>query len=158
LAQQEEKRPARSLVPWADEFERLMNLTREGFFPFRGHFPRFPRIGVAGPWVPDIDVFDKEGNVVVRADLPGMKREDLDVAVERDTLVIRGSRKEESEVNEKDYYRSERITGEFYRSIALPEGSDPSKIDASYRDGVLEIKVPRVAPPTSEARKVEVKE
>jgi HSP20 family protein len=154
----DEKRPSRSIVPWADEFERLVNLTREGFFPFRGHFARFPRIAAGERWVPDIDVFEKDGNVIVRADLPGMKREDIDISAERGMLVMRGSRREETEVKEKDYYRSERVTGEFYRSIALPEGADASKIEASYRNGVLEIKLPQPAPAKSEATKIEVKE
>jgi HSP20 family protein len=146
------------MVPLADEFERLFNLTRGGLYPFRWHLGPFGRIAAEEPWVPDIDVFEKDGTVIVRADLPGMKREDIDVSVERGMLVIRGSRREESEVKEKDYYRSERVTGEFYRSVAFPEGADPSKIEATYRDGVLEVKLPRPAATKPTATKIDIKE
>jgi HSP20 family protein len=105
-------------------------------------------------WVPAIDVFEKEDKFVVKAELPGMKEEDIDVSVVGDTLTIRGERKTESEVNEEDYYRCERSYGSFSRSIALPSSVDARKIEADYEDGVLEVTLPKA--PEVKAKKVTV--
>jgi HSP20 family protein len=114
------------------------------------------RIPFAGEhWLPEVDVLEKEGQVVIRADLPGVKKEDVQVAIEGDLLTIRGSRHEEKEVKEKDYYRSERSMGEFQRTIALPDGTSAEAIKASYQDGVLEVTIPRPNAPAS--KRIEVK-
>lgn len=107
--------------------------------------------------MPDIDVFEREGKVVVRADLPGMKREDMQVTVEGDLLTIKGRREEEKEVKEEDYYCSERSTGEFSRTMRLPEAATAEAIEAKYEDGVLEVTVPKPASPESKAKTVTVK-
>ncbi len=126
---------------WPEEMERFFDRTMRGFWPSRRIWGRLPELWREG-WIPDMDVFEREGKTVVRLDLPGMKREDIDVAVEDDALVIRGRREEEHEVKEEDYYCSERATGEFSRAIALPEGVDPDSIEATYENGVLEVTVP----------------
>jgi HSP20 family protein len=115
---------------------------------------RRPRLGWEEGWLPDIDVFEREGKLVVRADLPGMKRDDIEVAVEGDSLVVRGQRREEREVKDEDYYCCERAVGEFSRAIGLPEGADAEQIEATYQDGVLEVTVPVAE--ARVARKVEV--
>jgi HSP20 family protein len=123
-------------------------------WPF-GHLVR--RLPLAAEqWLPEIDVLEKEGQVVVRADLPGVTKEDVEVAVEGNLLSIRGSRHEEKETKEKDYYRSERSMGEFERTLALPEGVSTDSIKASYQDGVLEVVVPRPNPPASKRTQVPV--
>ena len=94
-------------------------------------------------WAPAIEVFEKEDKFVVKAELPGMKEEDIDVSVVGDTLTIKGERKAETEVKEEDYYCCERSYGSFSRSIALPSTVDASKIEASYEDGVLEVSLPK---------------
>jgi HSP20 family protein len=103
-----------------------------------------------------VDVLEKEGQVVVRADLPGVKKEDVEVAVEGDVLTIRGSRHEEKETKEKGYYRSERSMGEFQQTIALPDGVTADSIKASYKDGVLEVTIPRPNAPANKRIQVAI--
>ena len=91
-----------------------------------------------------LEVFEKEDKYVVRAELPGMKEEDIDVSIVGDTLTIKGERKAESEVKKEDYYCCERSYGSFFRSIALPSNVDAEKIEAGYEDGVLEISLSKV--------------
>jgi HSP20 family protein len=109
---------------------------------------------MAEEWLPDIDVFERKGKLVVRADLPGVKREDVQVRVDGETLIVQGHREEEKEVNEKDYHHFERRTGTFTRTVALPEGVNPDAIEANYKDGVLEVTVPK--PQASEVKPVEI--
>jgi HSP20 family protein len=96
-------------------------------------------------WMPAIDVFEKEDRFIVKAELPGMKDDDIDVSVIGDTLSIKGEKKTETEVKEEDYYRCERSYGSFYRSILIPSNVDADKIEASFDDGVLEIALPKSA-------------
>jgi HSP20 family protein len=138
---------------WPEEMERFMGLGPWGW-PRRWR-RRYP-FGHLGEWRPDIDVFEREGKIVVRADLPGMKREDIEVSVEDDALVIRGKRQEEKEVKEENYYYAERASGEFSRSIRLPEGVTAEAITASYKDGTLEVEVARPAAPAPKRLNVEI--
>jgi HSP20 family molecular chaperone IbpA len=137
---------------WPDDFERLMGrfLGR----PMRGFWRMRPPMWHQDEWLPDMDMFEEEGKVVVRLDLPGMKREDIDVAVEGDMLVVRGQRQEDKEIKEENYYCAERAPGAFYRSIRIPEGTSPDAIEAAYKDGVLEVRLPR--PVTAEPKKLKV--
>jgi HSP20 family protein len=96
-------------------------------------------------WTPAIEVFEKEDRFLVKAELPGMKEEDIDVSAVGDTLTIKGERKTESEVKEEDYYCCERSYGSFFRSIALPSHVDAEKIEASYEDGILEVSLPKIS-------------
>jgi HSP20 family protein len=93
-------------------------------------------------WTPTIDAYEKEGELIVRADLPGLTKENVKVTIEEGELVLRGERKFEKETKEKDFYRNECSYGSFYRRLALPFEADPKLIAASYKDGVLEVKVP----------------
>lgn len=96
-------------------------------------------------WMPAVDVFEKADKFVVKAELPGIKEEDIHVSVVGDTLSIRGEKKTETEVKEEDYYRSERSYGSFYRSIPIPSNVNADKISASFEDGVLEVALPKSA-------------
>jgi HSP20 family protein len=93
-------------------------------------------------WMPSIDVFRKNGDLVLKADLPGMKKEDVTVELDDGDLVVRGERKDESEVEEKDFYRCERSYGSFFRRVPLAAEIDAAKIQAEFKDGVLEVHVP----------------
>jgi len=95
--------------------------------------------------MPAVDVFDKKDKFIVKAELPGMKEEDIDVSVVGDTLSIKGEKKTETEVKDEAYYRCERTYGSFYRSIPLPSTVDANKIEASFEDGVLEVVLPKSA-------------
>ena len=148
----QEKRPRRALAwPFEPYFDRIAR----GFTPRA--FRHWPRTWAGEEWLPDIDVFEREGKIVVRADLPGMKREDIQVTVEGDLLTIKGRREEEKEVKEEDYYCSERSTGEFSRTMRLPEGIGAEAIDARYDNGVLEVTVPRPAAAGKKAVNVSIK-
>ena len=134
-----------------------------GLWPRVRWLDAWPRFGFSRPsplrdgeWIPDMDVFERDGNTVVRVDLPGMKREDIEVAIEQGMLAIHGHREEEEEVKEKDYTYSERTTGEFSRAISLPEGVKEDDIEAMYADGVLEVVVPLPAEPASKSKKIVV--
>ena len=92
-------------------------------------------------WAPAVDVITKDGDIVVRAELPGIKQEDVDVTFHNRVLTISGVRKAEEEKEGSGYYVRERRYGSFRRSLALPEGTDESKIHARYENGVLELTV-----------------
>jgi HSP20 family protein len=106
-------------------------------------------------WTPTVEMYEKGDKFVVKADLPGMKKEELDISVVGDTLTIKGERKAESEVKNEDYYRCELCYGKFSRSIALPGAVDAEKIEAKYENGVLEITLPKVE--EAKPKKIEIK-
>jgi HSP20 family protein len=126
---------------WHD-MDRLLSLP--GFTgPSRVGRARRGRERLATPLIPRVDVFEQGNDIVVRAEMPGMKKDDISVDLDQGDLVIRGELKEESEVNEEDYYRMERSYGSFYRRIPLPDGVNEDQIKASYNNGVLEVRVPK---------------
>ena len=106
-------------------------------------------------WIPQLETFRRGDKLVVRADLPGMKKEDVQVDVEDGILTISGERCDENEDSRDDYYRSERSYGQFYRSIALPKGVSAESCEASFKDGVLEVSLS--APAGTGSRKIPVR-
>jgi HSP20 family protein len=92
-------------------------------------------------WAPAIDVVTKNGDLVIRAELPGLKQEDVDITLHDNVLTISGERKAEQEEERGGYHIRERRYGSFSRSLTLPQGTDESKIRAHYEDGVLEVTV-----------------
>lgn len=105
-------------------------------------------------WLPAIDVFERDGQLVVQADLPGVGIDDVAIEVEDDVLTLSGERREEREIDEDGMRRIERRYGRFSRSIALPEGAQPEKITAAFRDGVLEITVPVTQQRSQQRRRI----
>lgn len=93
-------------------------------------------------WTPAVDVLRDDGNLVVRADIPGIKPEEVKVQIEGDVLTLSGEHEESSEDKGKDFVRRERRYGAFSRSIALPPGIQPDTIEARTHDGVLEVTIP----------------
>ncbi|MDD4860312.1 MAG: Hsp20/alpha crystallin family protein, partial [Dehalococcoidales bacterium] len=106
-------------------------------------------------WAPNIDLFEKGDKLVVRAEVPGIDKEDINISVTGDTLTLSGERKTEKETEEGDYYRSEMSYGKFTRSIVLPEYVDPEKIEATYDNGILEISMAKSE--EAKAKKIEIK-
>jgi HSP20 family protein len=106
-------------------------------------------------WTAAVDVIKKDDKLVVRADMPGLKPEDIKIKVEDDILTVSGEHEESEEEKDENFVRRERRYGSFSRSMALPSGVDADKIDASFKDGVLEVTVP--LPKQSEAKAVEIK-
>jgi HSP20 family protein len=108
-------------------------------------------------WSPQIETFRRGDKLVVRADLPGLSRDDVQVEVENGVLSISGERSDEREENRDDFYRTERSYGQFHRSIALPEGVEPDQVEASFKDGVLEVTVPAPKQPERSARQIPIR-
>jgi HSP20 family protein len=106
--------------------------------------------GQAAAWSPQVEVFEQGGRLVVRADVPGLKKEDLKVEVTNDALILQGERKQEREDTREGFYHTERSYGRFYRAIPLPQGASAEGATASFKDGVLEVSLK--APPREEGR------
>jgi HSP20 family protein len=111
---------------------------------------RFPKVE---EMVPSVDIFEDKGEIVVKAELPGIRKEDIDVTLTEDTITISGEKKMEEEVKKKDYYRCESSYGSFSRSFSLPSEVQSNKAKTRMKDGVLEIRIPK----TEAAKKREVK-
>jgi HSP20 family protein len=96
-----------------------------------------------GDWMPAVDIYQSDTNeVVLKAELPGLRREDIDVNVENNTLTIKGERRQDVEVKKEHFHRVERSYGAFSRSFSLPNTIDSGKVRADYRDGVLTVSLP----------------
>ena len=105
---------------------------------------------------PAIDIYEKDGKLMVKADLPGIKKEDIKLHVDRNILTISGETEGEKEVKQEDYYYSERSIGKIQRSIRLPEGVKQEDIKASYKDGVLQIEIPKAKEAEQKGKDIEV--
>jgi HSP20 family protein len=105
--------------------------------------PDFAISDFSSGWTPAVDVIDNKDKLIIKAELPGFKREDLEVSLHENNLVISGQRQCEDEKREGEFYRCERYYGKFHRSIPLPGAVDSSKIEAQYRDGVLSVRLPK---------------
>jgi HSP20 family protein len=115
-----------------------------------------PRFGGEGRgWSPAVDMIDKKNEIVLRADLPGLEQKDIKVDVDNGMLTIRGSRQSEQEAKEDDYYCCERWAGSFTRTMTLPTGIDADKIKATFKNGVLEVHIPKA--PHAAGKSIEVK-
>jgi len=110
---------------------------------------------VVREWAPRVDMFDHVDKVIVKAELPGVKKEDIEISVAGGVLTIKGERRAEEEVKDEDYYCCERFRGTFYRAIQLPTDVETERIEADYTDGILEITLPKV--PEVKPKKIEVK-
>ena len=104
---------------------------------------------------PAIDVFERGGDLVVKAEMPGIAPENIEVSISGNQLRISGEREEEKEVKEENYYHAERSFGHVYRSVTLPDGYDASHVAATAKDGVIEVTVPKSA--AAATKKIDVK-
>jgi HSP20 family protein len=105
-------------------------------------------------WIPAMDLVETDGEYVLRADLPGLTEKDVNIEFEDNVLTISGERKAEHEERKEGYYRVERASGTFSRSLTLPEGVDPERVRASFDRGVLEVRIPK--PEQRKPRKVTI--
>jgi len=125
-------------MDFEDLFEDFEDLTEpswmmEPWWRGREYSPR---------WAPRLETYHKDGNFVIKADLPGVNPKDIQVTMEGDRLIVQGERRMDKEIKRKDYRRREAFYGSFRRAIPIPKGLKPEKIKAKYRDGVLEITAP----------------
>ena len=125
--------PFRELAAMQDRMTRL----------FGDVYLRDEDTGFRGNWAPAVDIFETDHHdLVLKAELPGMTREDIEVTVENNTLVLKGQKKFDAEVKEENYRRIERTYGQFHRSFTLPTTVDATKVSADYKHGVLTVKLP----------------
>jgi HSP20 family protein len=126
-------RPFRGVSTLQDQINRL----------FEGTFDHSSEEGNLTTWAPAVDIFETEHNLVVKADLPDVKPEELDIRVENNILTIRGERKFDKKVNENNYLRVERSYGSFSRSFSLSNTVNTESIQAEYKNGVLTLNIPK---------------
>lgn len=105
---------------------------------------------------PSIDMLDRENEIVVRAELPGVNKEDLDISLTKEALVLKGEVKREEETKEANYYLSERSYGSFSRTIPLPVEVDTERVKASFKNGILELVIPKKEESKPKEIKIEV--
>jgi len=94
-------------------------------------------------WLPTMDLYEDRDHLVLKAELPGMNKEDIDISLHGDVLTISGERKEEETLDKAETYRAERFLGRFQRTLTLPVAVDASKVQASYKDGILTVTLPK---------------
>jgi HSP20 family protein len=135
---------APELAPWsaADRWSNLRDELNSFFeLPFWSGFARSGQLFTG--WSPALDLYQSSNNVVAVVELPGMRKEDIEISLHDGTLTISGERKRESSSNGDEAERTERYVGRFRRSIALPTRVDAGKVSATYRDGILTVTLPK---------------
>ncbi len=139
--------PIEEMEKWFEDFfRRPFSLMRPSWFP-RLRMPEIEEVS------PSVDVFEERDEVVVKAELPGMSKDEINVKVTDDIVTISGEKKKEENVEKKDCYRMERSYGSFTRSFRLPTEVQTEKASAKFKEGILEIRIPK----TEEAKKKEKK-
>jgi len=103
--------------------------------------PSFPRI--SENWLPAVDVLEKDGNLILRAEIPGINEKDIDLKLEGNVLTLKGEKRQESQEKRDSYHRMESYYGSFSRSFTLPESADRDQIKADYKNGILTITIPQ---------------
>lgn len=144
--------PLKELETMRRDMERLLDDLMEPFGRKRSWLPRLYERGVN---VPNVDMYEKDSEIVVRAELPGVEKDDIDLTITRDSLTIKGETKRTEEIKDENYYCSECSYGSFARTIPLPVEIDASKAKASFKNGVLVITLPRLE--EAKAKEVKVK-
>jgi HSP20 family protein len=149
--------PTRALSPF-EEMERFFEsrVPRDWFRPF--HWPAPSWGELPAPFegkMPKVDVIDRDNEVVVKAELPGVDKKDLDISVTRDTVTIKGTTSHEEKEEKGDYYRCEMSRGSYTRTLRLPADVDEEKAKANFKDGVLELTLPKVEKAKRKSIKVE---
>lgn len=133
-----------ALVRWdpireLDSLQGDMNRLFDSFF--EGRAPNAP----SRRWIPAMDLVETEDHLVLRGDLPGMTEDDVDIEIKDGVLTVSGERKTDHEEKGEGYHRVERSFGSFSRSLSLPQGVDPGKVEAKFDNGVLEVRIPKPA-------------
>ncbi|MCI0455331.1 MAG: Hsp20/alpha crystallin family protein [Candidatus Dadabacteria bacterium] len=137
------RRELRVWDPWKDfgtlqeRINRMFGDTMRTFYPTDGEEL------VKGTWAPAVDIHETDDSFVVSADLPGLNKEDIQIDLKDNTLTLMGEKKFQDKVSKDNYLRVERSYGSFFRSFTLPQNVDPEKIKAKYKEGVLEVTIPK---------------
>ena len=142
------REPGTSLARLHDEIDRMF----EDFT-----FPALPSLWPErGRWMPSINLYEKDSNLIVEAELPGVPKDAVKINCTDHTLVIQGETKKEAEEKKEGYYRMERRYGSFYRTVALPDTVDYGKAKAEFKDGVLKITLPKVVKPEEKGHTIPI--
>jgi HSP20 family protein len=146
--------PARALSPF-EEMDRMFDqyFRRGWMHPWRFEWPSFPELALPEMKLLKVDVVDREAEVLIKAEIPGVEKKDLDITVGEDSVTIKGSTRHEEKEEKGDYYRREISSGAFLRTVALPATVDGSKAKANFKDGILELTLPK----TEKAKRHSVK-
>jgi HSP20 family protein len=135
-------------------FQRALNSLFDDFF--KG-FESTPFDEIPGSFNPSVDMTEDEKEIRVTAELPGLEEKDIEVNFSKDILMIKGEKKQEKEDKGKESYYSEISYGSFTRAIQVPSGVDESKIDATFKKGVLNITMPKLSKPLEQQKKIQIK-
>ena len=142
-----------SLTKW-DPVRNMLTLQDRVSRIFGDSVARVPTLDAAGVWFPPVDIVEQEDQLVLKAEIPGVDKDAIDIRVENGTFTLRGEKKQEKEVDSESAYRVERFYGAFSRSFVLPTTIDADRIKATYKDGVLEVTLPKAA--EAKPRKIKV--
>jgi HSP20 family protein len=129
--------PYRDMVNVRDEMNRVFN-------EFFGRGSQEEGAWFAGAWSPPVDIFETDEALIMKAELPGFSKDDISIELKDNTLIMKGERKRQDEVKEGNYHRMERMYGAFQRSFMLPTTVEHDNVKASYKDGILELHLPKV--------------
>jgi len=161
MADKAKEKETKAVTPWRPfmdfaRWDRDMDRMMEDFFGRRAR-PWWPerwfRREDLEVKAPTMDVYEEKDDIVVKAELPGMDKENIEVNLTDHTLTIKGEKKKEEEVKEENYYRSERSYGSFFRTLELPASVHGEKVKAAFKNGILEVRMPK----TEEAKAKEIK-
>ena len=130
--------PFRDLVGLQERMNQMLDASFRGVSRTDGE-----DWALGGSWAPAVDIYEHDGNIVLKAELPGIDPKDVDVRLENNTLTLCGERKIDNEVKQESYHRVERAYGAFTRGFTLPSVVDQEKIKADYKDGVLKVTLPK---------------
>ncbi len=159
----EKKSQQREIEPyqysgWLPSLERMEELF-ENFLPrpfSRPRWPGFPKWLEGTELTPSVDIFEKGNDIIVKSELPGMSKDDIEVNLHNDRITISGEKKKEEKVEKKNYYHLERSHGSFSRSFILPAEVQADKAKASFKNGILEIKIPKIEKAKKKSKKVTI--
>jgi HSP20 family protein len=148
--------PSRDLSPFEEMERRIDEFFRKPFSLFGPTwFPRL-RMPEFEEMTPSVDIFEEGHDVVLKAELPGMKKEEIEVKLTEDMITLSGEKKKEEKIEKKNYHRLERSYGSFVRSFRLPAEVQTDQVKAQFKDGILEIRIPKTEEAKKKEKKVEI--
>jgi HSP20 family protein len=146
--------PTSALSPFEEFERRFEDFFRRPFSLMEAPWTRWSAL--AGEVSPAMDIYEEGGDIVVKAEIPGMKKEEIHIDINEKTVTVSGEKMKEEKVERKDYVHLERTYGNFARTFALPAEVQTDKARATFKDGVLELRVPKIAEAASRTRKVAI--
>jgi len=139
-----------ALIPW-NPFREIDHIARD-----MNHFFDFPNNFLGGFSSPRVDVYQTDNDVIVKAEIPGVSKEDLNLYIDQNTIRLSGQTRKEKELKDENAYRTERYYGSFSRVIPLPVEVKSDQAKAEYKDGILSITIPKAEPTKNHGRKIDI--